>query len=97
MRDPIMRAFSEWSMFTLGWHWDKSTHFWQSMSAQMERFRKCNATLFHNTAALRALPTAELFAYISKCIKGNAMAYATNSVYPVCVQAAALLHVTSPN
>jgi len=88
MRDPIMRAFSEWSMFTLGWRWDKNLDFMKSMRMQMARFRKCNSTLFHNNERIRKLPTPELFAYMSKCMKGNAMQYITNSIYPVCVEAA---------
>eukprot|EP00965_Chrysotila_dentata_P164424 5429091-Pleurochrysis_carterae.AAC.1 len=31
MRDPIMRAFSEWSMFALGWNWDGQKNFTISM------------------------------------------------------------------
>ena len=35
-----------------------------------------------------AHPDAELFAYMSKCLKGMAMEYVTNSLYPVCIAGA---------
>jgi len=88
MRDPIMRAFSEWSMFALGWGWERDPDFTKKMRAQMEQLRTCNATLFHRNDLLHALPDAELFAYVARCFSGKAMQYVTNSIYPVCVLAA---------
>jgi len=87
MRDPIARAFSEWSMFTT-WGWDKGKDFKARAHEQMERFRKCNTTLYHRPDLLTALPDAELFAYMGKCFKGMAMEYVTNSLYPICIAGA---------
>ena len=87
MRDPIMRAFSEFSMFT-AWGWDKSKSFVESTAAQVKKFRTCNATLFARPDLLHSLPDKELFAYMSKCFKGMAMEYVTNSLYPVCIAGA---------
>ena len=53
MRDPIMRAFSEWSMFVLGWGWDHEPSLQKKFRAQMNKFKKCNATLFHNVRLKR--------------------------------------------
>ncbi len=72
MRDPIMRAFSEFSMFT-AWGWDKAKSFVTRTKEQMAKFQQCNATLFHRPDLLRSLPDAELFAYMTKCFKGMAM------------------------
>ena len=88
MRDPIMRAFSEWSMFVLGWGWDHEPSLHKKMRSQMARFKQCNATLFHNVSLLKQLPDRELFAYLSKCFQGRAMEYISNSVYSVCLLAA---------
>jgi len=88
MRDPIMRAFSEWSMFALGWGWDGDKNLLRRLRSQMASFKQCNKTLFHNIPLLRSLPNDELFRYITKCIRGNAMQYITNSIYPICVEAA---------
>jgi len=88
MRDPIMRAFSEWSMFALGWGWDPDKNFLKRTRRQMRDFATCNTTLFHNTELLERLPTEELFKYMTKCFHGKAMEYITNSIYPVCVLAA---------
>jgi len=87
MRDPIMRAFSEFSMFT-AWGWDKATSFHVRTQEQMTRFKACNETLFQRTDLLQALPDSELFAYMSKCFKGMAMEYVTNSLYPICIAGA---------
>ena len=87
MRDPIMRAFSEHSMFT-AWGWDKEKSFVKRTTEQMNRFRNCNATLFQRTDLLQSLPDVELFTYMSKCFKGMAMEYVTNSLYPVCIAGA---------
>eukprot|EP00962_Isochrysis_galbana_P045926 scaffold18270_cov79-Isochrysis_galbana.AAC.1 len=39
MRDPVMRAFSEWSMFALGWYWDPVGNFTQAMQVREARPR----------------------------------------------------------
>ena len=88
MRDPIMRAFSEWMMFVHGWGWDHEQSLHRKFRFQMNRFKTCNATLFHNTSLLRSLPDKELFAYLEKCFAGRAMEYVSNSIYSVCVLAA---------
>ena len=72
MRDPIMRAYSEFSMFTT-WGWDRRTSFSTRTAEQMGRFRQCNTTLFHRPDLLRTLPDEELFAYMQQCFKGLAM------------------------
>jgi hypothetical protein len=88
MRDPIMRAYSEWSMFALGWHWDRDLNLLGRLRSQIRAFRVCSAGLFHNMSALQALPTSELFGYVTRCFRGKAMEYVSNSIYSVCVLAA---------
>ena len=39
MRDPVMRAFSEWSMFALGWNWDHVKNFTESMRVRNQMTR----------------------------------------------------------
>ena len=84
MRDPIMRLFSEWSMFRLGWGWDHEPSFSKKVHDQMHRFRQCNATLFEKPERLLSLPDEEIFTYMKKCFRGMAMEYVTNSLYPIC-------------
>lgn len=83
-----MRAFSEWTMFVLGWGWDHEPSLHRKFRYQMNRFKQCNTTLFHNISLLKQLPDRELFAYLSKCFAGRAMEYVSNSIYSVCVLAA---------
>ena len=59
MRDPIYRAFSEWSMFSLGWNWDPIKNFSGSIATQVQKLRKCDSELFMQPRKLRALPTAQ--------------------------------------
>jgi len=63
MRDPIMRAFSEWSMFALGWEWEPTRNFSRAFAPKLAQLRECNETLFQNVTALRALPTDQLLKY----------------------------------
>ena len=86
LRDPIMRSFSEWSMFTLGWLWDNRTNFSQVMREEAEKLRACNQTLGANPRQLPSLSTAELAAYIRSCFgSGLAMNYLQSSMYAVCI------------
>jgi hypothetical protein len=87
MRDPIMRAFSEWSMFALGWEWEPVTNFSEAVAPKLGLLRECNETLFQNVTALRSLPTDELLKYMRRCFaRGKAMAYPQTSMYAVCVE-----------
>ena len=72
MRDPVYRAFSEWSMFSLGWNWDPIKNFSASIAAQVAKLQRCNESLFMRPRLLRSLPTAELGAYIDRCFGGGA-------------------------
>ena len=86
-RDPIMRAFSEWSMFALGWQWDSERKFPAAMRRKLNALRECNATLFQNASLLRTLPTHELTGYLRKCFdRGKAMMYPHTSMYAVCLE-----------
>ena len=86
MRDPIMRAFSEWAMFSLGWNWDPVKNFSASMAYKLDDLRKCNRSLFMRPDRLRALPTSELASYMRECFRfGSATMYATTSMYGVCM------------
>ena len=87
-REPLERAFSEWSMFALSWEWDRtlnSKNFSARMEEQVEGLRVCNETLFRNTALLQSLPDAELFSYVGKCFGAKAMEYVGNSLYSPCL------------
>ena len=86
MRDPIMRAFSEWAMFSLGWNWDPIKNFTASMAYKLHDLRKCNRTLYMRPDRLKALPTEEIAAYMRSCFNyGAATMYATTSMYAVCM------------
>ena len=86
MRDPIMRAFSEWAMFSLGWNWDPVKNFTASMAYKLRDLRECNRTLYMRPDLLRSLPTSELARYMSSCFNyGAATNYATTSMYSVCM------------
>ena len=61
MRDPIMRAYSEWSMFCLHWHWDHIQQLDVRFRAKMKFFIQCNATLYGDPSLIRKLPDDELF------------------------------------
>jgi hypothetical protein len=87
-REPLERAFSEWSMFALSWEWDKTIHaknFSARMEDQVEELRLCNKTLFRNTELLSSLPDDELFGYVGKCFGARAMEYVGNSLYSPCL------------
>ncbi|KAL1505031.1 hypothetical protein AB1Y20_008792 [Prymnesium parvum] len=86
MRDPIMRAFSEWAMFSLGWNWDPVRNFSASMAYKLSELRSCNASLYMRPDRLLRLPTEELARYVRKCFAyGRATMYATTSMYSVCL------------
>ena len=87
MRDPVMRAFSEWSMFT-AWGWDKEKSFVKKTRQQMAQFDRCNETLARNPELIFSLGDEELAAYVKKCFRGMAMEYVTNSLYPICIASA---------
>ena len=85
VRDPVMRAFSEWSMFT-AWGWDPTKTFVAALDIKLRRLRNCNRTLYQNVPLLRALPTAELAGYMRQCFgRGQAMSYVETSSYGVCL------------
>ena len=68
-REPLERAFSEWSMFALSWEWDRTVHaknFSARMEDQVQTLRLCNETLFRDTELLASLPDEELFSYVGK-------------------------------
>ena len=86
MRDPIMRAYSEWSMFSLGWNWDAVKNFSASMAYKLKSLQDCNRTLYMRPQLLKRLPTAELAKYVRKCFAyGRATMYPTTSMYGVCM------------
>jgi hypothetical protein len=45
MRDPIMRAFSEWTMFVLGWGWDHEPSLHRKFHYQMDKFKRRDLAL----------------------------------------------------
>jgi len=83
-----MRAYSEWSMFCLHWHWDHIQQLDVRFRAKMKFFIQCNATLYGDPSLVRKLPNDELFRYLRKCFKGVAMEYMSNSIYSVCIEGA---------
>jgi len=88
LREPLERAFSEWSMFALSWEWDRTVNahnFSTRMEEQVEELRLCNETLFRNTALLESLSDEELFGYVDKCFGARAMEYMGNSLYSPCL------------
>jgi len=86
VRDPVARAFSEWSMFALGWNWDPVKNFSAAMAYKLQALQRCNRSLYLNVSRLRQLPTTELAAYLRKCFDyGRATMYATSSMYSACL------------
>jgi len=86
LSDPVMRAFSEWSMFALGWHWDPKGNFTEAMQVKLQGLRACNRTIYDDPTMLPTLPTAELGAYIQACFRqGKAMMYPQLSMYAPCI------------
>lgn len=86
LRDPMVRALSEWALFRYKWFWETRS-FGQAMHATAEQLEKCNATLFgENVARLSSLPTDEIATYMRSCYRvGQAMAYFHTSTYAVCI------------
>jgi len=86
MRDPVMRAFSEWSMFALAWNWDAERNFTSAMEGKLSALRRCNETLFDQPLLLETLPTEELAEYVQSCYRqGRAMMYPQLSMYAPCI------------
>ena len=87
VRDPVMRAFSEFAMFRWGYFWEPSTaNFTHVAAQQVAHLQACNRSLFRNASALRALPTAELEHYLRRCFgAGRAMMYVPSSAAAVCI------------
>jgi len=88
MRDPVMRAYSEWSMFSLHWHWDHEQRIEVKFEDKMRSFIMCNTTLFKDPSLIKSLPDEELFRYLRHCFRGTAMEYISNSIYSVCIEGA---------
>jgi len=87
MRDPLMRAFSEWNMFATKYHWDRDSNFSTAMARKVWRLYKCDPDLFRNTARLLRLSTPALGRYIRRCFGGGrAMEYLATSLYAVCIE-----------
>jgi hypothetical protein len=80
LRNPLTRAYSEWSMF-VKWQWEKVTNFGAKLDIELAALRKCNATVFQTPSLLLTLPHEQFSAYHARCFSGQAMEYVRNSMY----------------
>ena len=68
------------------WGWDKAKTFADAVQIRLRKLRQCNASLYGDAQALRALPTEELAAYMRGCLhRGQAMSYVGTGLYAPCV------------
>lgn len=82
LRNPLARAYSEWSMF-VKWNWERVHDFGARLELELAGLRACNASVFEAPALLLTLPHAQFSAYHAKCFSGQAMEYVRNSMYIV--------------
>lgn len=80
LRNPLKRAYSEWSMF-VKWNWERVKHFGQRLDLEVAKLRACNGTIFRNPSLILTLPHKAFSAYHAKCFTGQAMEYVRNSMY----------------
>tara|TARA_B110001452_G_C15235335_1_gene427717 strand:+ start:331 stop:1758 length:1428 start_codon:yes stop_codon:yes gene_type:complete len=86
MRDPIMRAFSEWSMMSLGFFWDEATDFGAAALRQVHQLRSCDEILFEDPSLVLKLPINKLASYLRRCFgRGGMRNYITSSLYAPCI------------
>jgi hypothetical protein len=89
LRDPVARAFSEFSMFRT-WGWEKVADFGQLVEREVLELRRClrNDTLLTRPVALAHMRPAEVVQHVMKCGSGEARQYVRNSMYETCIAGA---------
>lgn len=80
LRNPLKRAYSEWSMF-VKWGWERVLNFGQKLDIEVAQLKKCNQTVFDNPSLILTLPHAQFTEYHARCFSGQAMEYVRNSMY----------------
>lgn len=89
LRDPVSRAFSEFSMFRT-WGWEKVQDFGQAVSAEIRQLRQClrNDTLLLRPRVLAAMEPSAVVRDAMRCGSGDARQYIRNSLYETCIAGA---------
>ena len=89
LREPVSRAFSEFSMFRT-WGWEKVADFGEAVSAEIAALRQClrNDTLLLRPLTIAAMPPADVVQSVMRCGSGDARQYVRNSLYESCVAGA---------
>jgi len=89
LRDPVARAYSEFSMFRT-WGWEKVASFSECVSTEIQMLRKClrNDTLLLHPSALLQMPPAKVISDVMCCGSGDARQYVRNSMYETCIAGA---------
>jgi hypothetical protein len=82
LRNPLKRAYSEWSMF-IKWNWERVTNFGEKLRMELDALRKCNSSVYDEPSLILTLPHTDFSEYHAKCITGSAMEYVRNSMYVV--------------
>lgn len=80
LRNPVKRAYSEWSMF-VKWNWERTRDFGKRIQMEIAQLRRCNATIFDKPSLVFTLPHDQFSAYHKKCFTGQAMEYVRNGMY----------------
>lgn len=89
LREPVARAFSEFSMFR-SWGWEKEPEFGRAVAGEIRQLRRClrNDTLLLRPVVLAAMEPARVVADAMRCGAGEAREYVRNSLYEVCIAGA---------
>ena len=86
MRDPIMRAFSEWSMMSLGFFWEEGVDFGAAALRQVRELRSCDEIIWEDPSLILKLPVNRLASYLRRCFgRGGMRNYITSSLYAPCI------------
>lgn len=80
LRDPLKRAYSEWSMF-VRWNWERIKDFGQKLHMELDALKLCNATVFNDPSLILTLSHDQFTRYHTRCFSGQAMEYVRNSMY----------------
>jgi hypothetical protein len=83
LRDPMARAYSEWSMFS-NWNGENRT-FETAVADELRTLRRCDEELVKHPHSLLTRGPKELLFLFSKCFQGVAKDYVRNSMYAACL------------
>jgi hypothetical protein len=89
LRDPVARAYSEFSMFR-NWGWEMVSDFGQAITTEVQRLRQClrNDTLLLRPLTIAEMEPARVVEDVMRCGSGDARQYIRNSMYETCIAGA---------